>query len=173
MLHSSIKLVGVLAVVLIASSCAVSEERSGPGADGIPDVVVACIEDRPECQDTISTGDVPTGGNTPLGPSTEPEPNGMVVDQGLSVSEAIAYDGLQPVAVHGFVVRTPDAAELCETLAESYPPQCGGASLTLANPVETDGLPLVEDGDVQWSPDIVTLIGTVAGSELTIDISSI
>ena len=51
----------------------------------------------------------------------------------------------------------------------SYPPQCGGASLALVNPDATDGVPLVEDGEVQWSPDIVILIGTVTGNEFTID----
>ena len=58
---------------------------------------------------------------------------------------------------------------MCEALAESYPPQCGGASLTLVNPDATDSLPLVEDGEVQWSPDIAILIGTVTGNEFTID----
>jgi len=169
----SARLLALLAVILIASSCVASEERSGPGADGIPDVLVACVEDHPDCQDTLATGDLPTGGNDPLAPSTEPDDgsisSGMVTEDGLSVSEAIGYEGSQPVAIHGYVVRTPDAAQLCEALAESYPPQCGGASLALANPDATDGLTLVEDGDVQWSPDIVILIGTVTGNELTID----
>lgn len=173
MIQMSARLLVLLAMILIASSCAVSEERSGPGADGVPDVVVACAQDQPDCQDTIATGDLPTGGNDPLAPATEPDDgsvsSGMVADDGLSVSEAIAYEGSQPVAVHGYVVRTPTAAHLCEALAESYPPQCGGASLTLVNPDATDGLPLIEDGDVQWSPDLVILIGTVTSNELTID----
>ncbi|MGB5564830.1 MAG: hypothetical protein WBN93_00705 [Acidimicrobiia bacterium] len=173
MFRMSARLLAPLAVILIASSCVASEERSGPGADGVPEVLVACAEDRPDCQDTAATGDLSTGGNDPLAPSTEPNDgsvsSGMVADDGLPVSEAIGYRGSQPVAVHGYVVRTSDAAQLCGALAESYPPQCGGASLALANPDATDGLPLVEDGDVQWSPDIVILIGTVTGSELTID----
>ena len=173
MFRMSVRLIAAVSVVVIASSCAVSEERSGPGADGIPDVLLACAEDHPDCQDTLATGDLPTGGNDPLAPSTEPNDgsvsNGMVADDGLSVSEAISYKGSQPVAVHGYVVRTFEAAQLCEALAESYPPQCGGASLALVNPDATDGVPLVEDGEVQWSPDIVILIGTVTGNEFTID----
>jgi hypothetical protein len=96
----------------------------------------------------------------------------MIVDDGLSVSEAIAYEGSQAVAVHGYVVRTSESAQLCEALAESYPPQCGGANLILVNPDATDNLPLLEDGNVQWSPDVVILIGTVTGTELTIDTAS-
>jgi hypothetical protein len=176
MLRTSAKLVAVLAVILIASSCAVNEERSGPGADGIPDVVFVCADNQPDCQDSITTGDLPTGGDDPGAPTTSPgdgtASNGMIVDDGLSVSEAIAYEGSQPVAVHGYVVLTSESAQLCEALAESYPPQCGGANLNLVNPNATDDLPLLEDGNVQWSPDIVILIGTVTGTELTIDIAS-
>ena len=173
MFQMTARLLALVAVVLIASSCVASKERSGPGADGVPDVLVACAEDQPDCQDTLATGDLPTGGNDPLAPSTEPGDgsisSGMIADGGLSVSEAIGYEGSQPVAIHGYVVRTSDAAQLCEALAESYPPQCGGASLVLTNPDATNGIPLVEDGDVQWSPDIVILIGTVTGNKLTID----
>ena len=173
MFRMSIWLIAVVSVAVIASSCAVSEERSGPGADGIPEVLVACAEDQPDCQDTLTTGDLPTGGNDPLAPSTEPDSrsvsDGMVVDDGLSVSEAIAYQGSEPVAVHGYVVRTSETAQLCEVLAESFPPQCGGASLVLVNADATDDLPLLEEGDVQWSPDSVILVGTVAGNELTIE----
>jgi hypothetical protein len=176
MLRVSARLVALLAVILVASSCAVSEERSGPGADSIPDVVFVCADNQPDCQDTITTGDLPTGGNDPVAPTTSPSDgaasNGMIVDDGLSVSEALAYEGSQPVAVHGYVVRTSESARLCEALAESHPPQCGGANLILINPNATDDLPLIEDGNVQWSPDIVILIGTVTGTELTIDTTS-
>lgn len=168
----STRWIAVACVAVIASSCAVSEERSGPGADGIPDVLVACAEDQPDCQDTITTGDLPTGGNDPLAPSTGPDSgsvsDGIVVDDGLSVAEAIAYEGSEPVAIHGYVVRTSETAQLCEVLAESFPPQCGGASLTLVDANAIDGLPLLEEGDTQWSPNIVILVGTIAGNEFTI-----
>jgi len=134
---------------------------------------VACAEDQPECQDTLTTSDLPTGGNDPLAPPTESNggagSGGMAVHGGLSVTEAIAYEGSEPVVVRGYVVRTSEAAHLCELLAESLPPQCGGASLVLTNADATDDLPLLEEGDVQWSPDNVVLIGTVAGNEFTID----
>jgi hypothetical protein len=176
MLRTSARLLALLAAILVASSCAVSEERSGPGADGIPDVVLVCTDDQPDCQDTIATGDLPTGGDDPVAPTTGPgdgaASSGLVADGGLSVSEAIAYEGSRPVAVHGYVVRTSESAHLCEALAELYPLQCSGANLTVVNPNATDDLPLLEDGDVQWSPDVVILIGTVTGTELTIDTTS-
>jgi|GEM_PF-1851283 len=173
MSRMSIWLIAVVSVAFIASSCAVSEERSGPGADGIPEILLACAEDQTDCQDTLTTGDLPTGGNDPLAPSTESDSrsvsDGMVVDDGLSIADAIAYEGSESVAVHGYLVRTSETAQLCEVLAESFPPQCGGASLALMNADDIVDLPLIEEGDVQWSPDRVILIGTVAGNELTID----
>jgi hypothetical protein len=39
-------------------------------------------------------------------------------------------------------------------------------------PDATDDLPLIEDGDVQWSPDTVILIGTVTGNDLSIATTS-
>jgi hypothetical protein len=165
-------LLAMVSLAVLVSSCAVSEERSGPGADGIPDVLVACAGDQPDCEDTLAEGDLPTGGDDPLAPSSEPDAGtlsgGMVVEGGISIAEAIAYEGTEPVAVHGYIVRTSETAQLCETLAESFPPQCGGANLTLVNADIADNLPLVEEGDVQWSPDAVILVGTLAGNELTI-----
>lgn len=173
MFRRSTRLVALVSLVVIASSCAVSEERSGPGADGIPQVLVGCAEDQPDCQDTLTTDDLSTGGNDPLAPPSDSSggsaSSGMVVDGGLSIVDAIAYEDSEPVAVQGYVVRTSDAAHLCELLAESFPPQCGGASLVLTNADATDGLPLLEEGDVQWSPDRVVLIGTVTGNQFTID----
>jgi hypothetical protein len=166
-------LLAMLSLAVLVSSCAVSEERSGPGADGIPEVLVACASDQPDCDDILTEGDVPTGGDDPLAPSSEPDAGtlsgGMVVEGGISIAEAIAYEGTEPVAVHGYIVRTSESAKLCETLAESFPPQCGGASLTLVNADSTDDLPLLEEGDVQWSPDAVILVGTLSGTKLTIE----
>jgi hypothetical protein len=173
MFRMSIWLITVISAAVIVSSCAVSEERSGSGADGIPEILVACAEDQPDCEDNLTTGHLPTGGNDPIAPSTEPDSgsaaDGMVADNGLSVAEAIAYRGAEPVAVHGYVVRTSETAQLCEALAESFPPQCGGPSLALVNADAADDLPLLEEGDVQWSSNSVILIGTVAGTELTVE----
>jgi hypothetical protein len=173
MFRMSTWLLAMVSLAVLVSSCAVSEERSGPGADGIPEVLVACASDAPDCEDTLTEGDLPTGGDDPLAPSSEPDDGtlsgGMVVEGGISIAGALAYEGSEPVAVHGFIIRTSEIAQLCETLAESYPPQCAGASLTLVNADRTDDLPLLEEGDVQWSPDTVILVGTLAGDELTIE----
>lgn len=76
MIQTSARLLALLAMILITSSCAVSQERSGPGADGVPDVLVACAQDQPDCQDAPATADLPTGGNDPLAPAMECTRNG-------------------------------------------------------------------------------------------------
>ena len=152
--------------VAVLSSCAMSEERSGPGADGVPSVLVACAEDAPDCRDTLVTG-----GEDPLAPSTGTDGSaagGMVIEA-LSITDALSYQGPEPIAVAGFVVRTQDASQLCDALAESYPPLCAGESIEITNPDTTDALPLIEEDGVQWSPERVTVIATVTPEGITID----
>ena len=164
---------GVLILLLVGaialSSCAVSEERSGPGADGVPSVLTACAEDAPGCQDTLVTG-----GDDPLAPSTDSDVSvsgGMALDA-LSIADALLYEGSEPVATVGFVVRTSESSRICDALAESYPPQCAGESIEITNPDATDAIPLIEEGNVQWSPERVTVIGTVTSEGITIDPTS-
>jgi hypothetical protein len=94
---------------------------------------------------------------------------GFVVDGGLTIPQAIAYEGNEIIAVQGFVYRTRETNALCELLAESYPPQCGGESLTIANPEATDDIVLTEAEGVQWSEDYVTVFGRLAEGVLTIE----
>ena len=166
------KLLVVLAVALVAASCSTGDGTRGSGTDEAPDAAAACAEGHPECSDTLVSGDLPTGGEDPPAPPTDSNDGstsgGMVVDGGVTVPDAIAYRGAEPVAVGGFVVVTSDGALLCESLAESFPPQCGGARLVLVDGDAIDGLVLIEEGDVQWSPDRVVLTGTVHGDELTV-----
>ncbi len=95
--------------------------------------------------------------------------SGLVIDGGLTIPEAIAYQGDQIVAVKGFVFRDDQTDALCELLAESYPPQCGGASLIIENPEATGTMVLQEAGGVQWSDEYVTVFGRISNGRLTID----
>lgn len=171
---TQLKFVAVVMLAMVAVGCVASEERSGPGADGVPQVVGVCAQDQPDCEDTVVVGDVPTGGDIPEAPPQDsndaPQSSGFVVGGGLTIADAIAYQGNEIVAVHGYVVITSQQALLCETLAESYPPQCGGIHLTITNPeaAHSDGV-LIEDDGTQWSPDVVVLLGHIAGDDFTID----
>jgi hypothetical protein len=58
--------------------------------------------------------------------------------------------------------------KLCYALAESFPPQCGGASLVV------DGLDLatveglMTEGDVSWTDQPIELRGVVSDETLTV-----
>jgi hypothetical protein len=163
-----------LAVVgIAAAACVASEERSGPGADGVPVVVAVCSEDVPDCEDTLITDDDTTI-DSDLPPAPEgnddesPDSAGFIVDGGLDISAAIAYEGTEAVAVRGYFVADGQTARLCEALAESYPPQCGGVNVVVTNPEALTDTVLVEVGNTQWSEDSVTVLGHVVDGELTI-----
>jgi len=163
----------VLVMAVIAAGCAASEERGGPGADGIPVVAGVCAEDTPDCEDTLVAGDGSvTDSDLPLAPADDggdaPASSGFIVDGGLDISEAIAYEGTEVVAVRGFFVSEGTAARLCEALAESFPPQCGGVSVVVTNPEALSDVLLIEQGDTQWSEGYVTVLGTIVDGELTV-----
>ncbi len=113
------------------------------------------------CLPSVTSPGTTQEGDTSLG--------GFVVDGGLTIPEAIAYEGNEIIAVQGFVFRSGETNALCELLAESYPPQCGGQSLVIANPEATDDMVLTEAEGVQWSEDYVTVFGRLADGVLTIE----
>jgi hypothetical protein len=169
---TTVAVVSVVAVVVAGCSVA-SEERSGPGADGVPVVVVECAEEVADCDDTLITGeDTVIDGTLPPAPTDgegqEPVSSGFVVDGGIDIPDAIAYEGTEVVAVRGYFVAGESGARLCEALAESYPPQCGGVSVAVANPELLSHVVLVEEGGTQWSEDYITVLGQVVAGELTI-----
>ena len=95
------------------------------------------------------------------------------VGPGISVSEALAADLDGPLLVNGFLVirggehDDPEVVRLCEALAESYPPQCGGASVV----VEGLGLKsidgIVSEGPISWTDQSVQVLGTISGEILS------
>jgi hypothetical protein len=106
----------------------------------------------------------------PMAPdSVQADSSGFAVDGGLTVAEALAYEGTETIAVQGYLVVDGQTGLLCEVLAESYPPQCGGQSLAVTNPEAASGAVLVEEGEIQWSEQPLTLFGHVSNGQLTID----
>jgi hypothetical protein len=100
----------------------------------------------------------PAGGDPPVlvisdGGGNEP---------GLTVGEALDHQATDDlVSVTGALFIGADGgALLCEAIAESFPPQCGGERLTVEglDPAAVAGLQT--EGDVSWS-DSVTLFGSV------------
>jgi hypothetical protein len=102
----------------------------------------------------------------PDGPD-DGEPMLVIVDgdpsgSGISVADAIGHQPMDDiVVVAGALVVSPDGSvRICDALAESFPPQCAGASMA----VEGLDLATIEDlqneGDVSWAEGVL-LLGSV------------
>ncbi|HSG79226.1 MAG TPA: hypothetical protein VLD62_06590 [Acidimicrobiia bacterium] len=170
----------VAALALVAVACGTESTSDAAGAPTVTDAPTetlppnpaagACLAGAPDCQDIPGAGlDEP--------PILEDEPDlsvdpsegvsGFVVGGGLTVAEALTTDATGVLAVKGFVVADGDGIRLCELLAESMPPQCGGASIEMANLDAIDPDELKTDQGVTWSDFTVTVLGEIVDGVLT------
>ncbi len=83
-------------------------------------------------------------------------------NSGMSVGEALTHqatDDLVPVA--GALFVDPDGtAQLCEAIAESFPPQCGGQRITVQG-LDLETVPDLQAANgVRWAESVV-LFGSV------------
>ena len=85
---------------------------------------------------------------------------------GISIEEAIGNGGGEPLLINGALVVDPDGRVLlCDALAESFPPQCGGARLEVRG-LDLASLPDVQEANgVRWVEQ-AQLLGTVTLIEL-------
>lgn len=90
------------------------------------------------------------------------------IGPGLSVAEALSSTLDGPLLVNGFLVAVGDAVRLCELLAESFPPQCGGASLVVEGLDLGSMEGLTTNQDVTWSDQTLQILGSVEGDVLTV-----
>jgi len=134
-----------------------------------PDLAGACLEGEPDCQDMgpgQEPGDLPPPGELPDEPVS---PSPMLVDGGLTVADAMTTDATGVIAVKGFLLVDDSGARLCEVLAESYPPQCGGASISITNYEEVLSVPLSSTQGVSWTDDYVSFLGEMVDGTLVVD----
>ncbi len=131
-------------------------------------VVLALLIIVAACGDTTDT----TATTDPGGAAS-----GMVVDGGLTVPEAIATDATGILAVRGNLFFDEQGWRLCEALAESFPPQCGGAALPLGNVDEAtiagllapDGIALSENQGIRWTDQQVILFADLVDGTLEVN----
>lgn len=82
-------------------------------------------------------------------------------DGSLRVADALDAGVDGPFLMSGFYLADSTGARLCEALAESYPPQCGGASIPLSVDVAAPAEGLSTEGDVTWSEGPVSVEGEI------------
>jgi len=113
---------------------------------------------------SVSSDDQPASGGagepTLVIADASAAPDGPV----FQVPDAIANAGDDPMHVQGGLVIDADGTvRLCEALAESFPPQCAGASVVVEG-LDLDTLGALQEGNgVRWL-NAATLFGTVSAS---------
>jgi hypothetical protein len=98
-----------------------------------------------------------TGATAPVLVIADGEPSGA----GMSVADALGHqatDDLVVVAGALFVDATGGVL-LCDAIAESFPPQCGGDRIAVEG-LDLASLDLEEANGVRWA-EAVTLLGSV------------
>ena len=120
--------------------------------------------DRAQFEVTVGSGDP----GDPVDPSDTDEPASTVPDDedAISVSDLLADAPQAPTAVTGLLFDDGSGLRLCESLAESFPPQCPGPDVSITNPdaVVAD---FTVEGGVRWTDRPVVLYGRYAEEGFT------
>ena len=58
---------------------------------------------------------------------------------------------------------------MCDLLAESLPPQCGGAVISVTGYEEVLGTPLKSAQGVSWTDELVSLLGEIVDGTFVVD----
>lgn len=105
------------------------------------------------------------------GPSTTAAPATTTTaasgDDALSVGEALEAEEGATVVVAGALSVEGGVVRLCSALAESFPPQCGGASLVVEG-LDLSDFDLEEEQGIRWSEDSVEIEGVMSGGVLRV-----
>jgi hypothetical protein len=99
---------------------------------------------------------------------TAPQASGLGAGPAISIDDALASGSDEMLLVNGNLLAQGGEVRLCSALAESFPPQCGGASLVVEGLKleEVDGL--VTEGEVSWTDRPIQLLGVVRDGTLTV-----
>lgn len=114
--------------------------------DGVP--FTSGSDDPP----TTSTATVP-----------DPDPGGVI-----DVTELFDGEGPRDATVRGYLLWDTTSARLCEVLMESFPPQCGGLWVVIANPAALN-VATEETQGVRWTDSFVELQGSFDGDRFILD----
>ncbi len=163
-------LFGLMAVLVMATAACATATDDGDSTDTTTGAIAgACLEGTVDCNDT--PGELPGEGLPPNASDDEPTDGPSVDLPVVPIEDVAEYEGAGPVTFSGFYISDANGAQLCELIAESYPPQCGGASLTISNPEAMNVLALVEEGEVQWYDNLVRVTGEVTDGELFVEVA--
>ena len=149
-------------------------EALGPDAGVIRLVYIRPFDDPP-IPERIVEYIVLVDGATWTRDSTGPVSTSVASADDNSDAESIGVDALfdgngpRTAVVEGFVLIDEASARLCEVLMESFPPQCGGLSVVIANPTGLGSTILTEAQGISWTERAVALSGRFDGFRLVLD----
>ncbi|MDX1658460.1 MAG: hypothetical protein R3343_06540 [Nitriliruptorales bacterium] len=83
-----------------------------------------------------------------------------------TVDEALDEDVTNPIHVSGLLINDGSGWQLCAAVAESYPPQCGGATIAIEELDESEFTFEEADG-VRWAEG-ATVVGDLDGETLVV-----
>lgn len=107
--------------------------------------------------DSDETPPASTGGNEPVLVVVDADPGGPAI----TVEEALGHAPTDDVVVvsGALFVERDGRVRLCDAIAESFPPQCGGASIAVEG-IDLGTVELQSANGVRWA-ESVTLLGSV------------
>ncbi len=108
------------------------------------------------------------GGDGAPADAGDDSPTAAATVPGISIEEALDTESDLPLTVSGNLLVLDGQARLCSALAESFPPQCGGASLLVTGLTLAGMDGLSAEGEVMWTDRPIELIGVVADGVLTV-----
>ena len=89
-------------------------------------------------------------------------------DKVTSISDAANADDGTDAELTGFVISVSGDTRICSEILESFPPQCGGASVLVVG-LDLASLDTQTEGNVTWTNQNVTLTGTIEDGALKVD----
>ncbi len=106
--------------------------------------------------------------STTSAPTVTAVTSGTTIDSAVPVSSLFDGEGARLARVSGFLLDDGASTRLCELLMESFPPQCGGAWVVIANPGLLDP-ELSEAQGIRWTDLPIVLNAQFDGERLVID----
>lgn len=86
----------------------------------------------------------------------------------MPVADAVEAGIDGPFLISGFYVSDGEQAQLCEVLAESFPPQCGGTAVVLDQSGTAVAVDTTTEGQVAWSEEPVAVEGRLEGGAFVV-----
>lgn len=89
-------------------------------------------------------------------------------ENAISVADLIAGGDATDVTVRTVLFDDGAGLVMCEALAESFPPQCPGDKVPIANP-EAVNVDFSRQGEISWTDTVVVLTGTMSNGIFTVN----